>query len=91
MNIKCIDIVQCGVKDRGYRNKKATEVMKRWALDKVEIEIVKREQLNLVSEEGVQREEEEEREESHGSQVKNDLSVRGYLRLTLQKDPGFFY
>lgn len=63
MNIKCIDIVQCGVKDRGYRNKKATEVMKRWALDKVEIEIVKREQLNLVSEEGVQREEEEEREE----------------------------
>ena len=63
MNIKCIDIVQCGVKDRGYRNKKATEVMKSWALDKVEIEIVKREQLNLVSEEGVQREEEEEREE----------------------------
>ena len=32
----------------------------------------------------------EEREESHGSRVKNDLSVRGYLRLMLQKDPGFF-
>ena len=38
----------------------------------------------------VQMEGREEREESHGSRVKNDLSVRGYLRLMLQKDPGFF-
>ena len=30
------------------------------------------------------------RGESHGSQVENDLSERGRLRLTLRKDPGFF-